>query len=784
MFSEQTEKALFATWQNHMKCNHPFAPQMILMRAELTTGHMASGLAATASESLDRCLGETAEAMALEKAGILADVPSFLCGVACHPDGEVAKDLAFYEAVERRDVLAWWRGDTAALRLSHAWLDKNGVSPLLLSLRQGADTRRETDLWLLDTGPLSTMVARSTSVSGQECILGFGTGADPLSAAIKAVHEAILMEVIIADLQAHRGGNITRDFDYKQDISALHGMGSNLRLPLDPRSDGRPKICADTIENFRATVQFDDLTLLGMPVWMCRTNSHDINVPVFGQHPYINGTDRKVRAQGQLMTPDMWEGKVMKKSTWGGGGEQYQIIRGEGNQAQFGDKDVILGEKHQGTPREQPKNMNFGERYWRHYCMSKRAVIPAGYTYLGQLIGHDAGHSVNLTMIPHSTGDVEDDDKPVVGYNIIENVLTFETLYGSGPLVLHHVFDPFTKLFNVGPNSTISVALSGEFVRGLYDIRNRDTVMLHQIATLWMKYHNKIAFQLDPSLFESRQKPTHRRGANNVYQIARYHVLQTWHRVIRDDFLAKFMHPKVAELTAADMATIKPVNVTTLQNGLFRVFHCLPRSGYRMDGDNAAAGIQPMRHLRANLPKLSDADTQLEPGWRVDLLSFFTGTLADNRAGVSASVTDSLSDLIERDFNSAKNGDAARWGSGSVQGTIEQLRRLKINVEAPETMAQALNNDIVTSGIPTIQGFKITASEIQAAPLYIALMIEAHLYGSNGRLGPLGSVMLRKALEDAIANVTFSKPKNIIAGLEKHRTMQDIINFVEGNADG
>ena len=67
-----------------------------------------------------------------------------------------------------------------------------------------------------------------------------------------------------------------------------------------------------------------------------------------------------------------------------------------------------------------------GDEAWRALSKQGRTTIPAGYTYLAQLMGHDMGSSVTLDMVPHVPRRpvAEAAQERMTRYNMIENPLT------------------------------------------------------------------------------------------------------------------------------------------------------------------------------------------------------------------------------------------------------------------------------------------------------------------------------------------------------------------------
>lgn len=210
---------LTASWQRHDWRESFFAPGLVILQALTHDGHTASGAGSTRDEAFDRCLGETAEILALtehRRRGGRFD--PWRDGLAAHPDPVLACAAARNEASERSAVADWWLGLEPAAPVSAAWIAQAGIAAQLQALRHGAALRRRTDWWQLRTDDNScVMVCRSVSLEGQDPVLGFGCHDDPVAAAEKALRELLLMEMNLMELLAARA---TGDEPVLQDVRA------------------------------------------------------------------------------------------------------------------------------------------------------------------------------------------------------------------------------------------------------------------------------------------------------------------------------------------------------------------------------------------------------------------------------------------------------------------------------------------------------------------------------------------------------------------------------------
>ncbi len=171
---------LQSCWQRHDWQTSLFAPDLKIVQA-LVGGKTASGAGLSRYDALSRCLGETAEIIALNE-GESSE------GLAAGPDFGFAATQALHERLERWALWEWWHGALNAVPL--------GAETLLSALRHRALEKRETNLWYLpDFSHIHVVIAQSRSRAGTQPILGFGANICPQKAAQSALIELGLMEL-------------------------------------------------------------------------------------------------------------------------------------------------------------------------------------------------------------------------------------------------------------------------------------------------------------------------------------------------------------------------------------------------------------------------------------------------------------------------------------------------------------------------------------------------------------------------------------------------------------
>ena len=393
-------------------------------------------------------------------------------------------------------------------------------------------------------------------------------------------------------------------------------------------------------------------------------------------------------------------------------------------------------------PRSTPRPLLSNDKDWRKMCLQKVGHIPAGYTYLAQLMGHDMGK----TMPADLPGDAPQ--------NLIAQPLTLETLYGKGPNDKSpnnnpQLYDAKTLCFNLPATARLAHLApdpsnpTGPATRPLFDNRNRDTLMLHELAVAMMQFHNRCATGL------LRQGAT----AQTAYDRSRARVVGVWHQIIRTDILPRFVRP---DTLAGPVIALCSLNEITLLAGLFRAFHALPLQSYHL-GHSGPHGL-------GDLMSTPHEDSFAERNWRIDWQIF----LSDKgpKTGISASVARPLKGLVGQDLTTARTVHPARFCDPPIAAALASLPGAWPAKLTPDALAAAFNQ----IAPPPIN--PVRPAEILYGPLYQMLMIEAQLYGHLGGFGPFGSALFFASIQGAL-----SRAAPCASAPEPHdpKTMQDLI---------
>jgi len=412
---------------------------------------------------------------------------------------------------------------------------------------------------------------------------------------------------------------------------------------------------------------------------------------------------------------------------------------------------------------------------WRAKCMSK-ASIPSGYTYLAQLMGHDLGNNVPLSAVPCITPNQRSEAETYGTYNLNENPLSLETIYAKGALGTPHLYEPKRLMFRIAPGRKLSDKMELPTESGtndqnireqrlLADQRNLDTVMLHQLAVVWMQFHNLVA-----RTFIAQDYPNERNLSREYYfgifAKARAIVLHTWHTIIFEDLLPVFCHPKALALSECVLESTHLLSDVDALHGIMRAFHALPLAEYELE--------EEQRHSLMDIQNPAN-----ETKWIINW-SFFFGSNAINKTALSASYSPHLIGISGNAIALADLSSARKMGA--LSGFSDPIKI------ARKRLPPALRNDLSARHLASLlnkaagAGPKgiVTEAEISRIPLFLLLMIEAQFYGENGGFGPFGSVLLRRYLLHTKNKINYIAPRRSLPGdWPQPKTMLDVINIVQ-----
>jgi hypothetical protein len=392
--------------------------------------------------------------------------------------------------------------------------------------------------------------------------------------------------------------------------------------------------------------------------------------------------------------------------------------------------------------------------------------IPAGVTYLLQMLAHDVVQSIRAQ--PGKRLPLE---------NAVQRPLTLESLYGAGPERAPYLYAPdagkVPLRFALGKMEGAAPPEGTDFSRGksgliakdetlLADERNDSHFVITQLTVLWMRFHNLVVDQIlaqdlyphhEP--FVSKQLSARQRRLQ-IFQMARHVVQRSWLNIVENDILAQVISAKrVPSRRETDEAT---VNVE-LSHAVMRCFHSLPLVSYVI---REGVGSKPLmdglkgafRERRLNYDV-----------WGIDWSFFFDtkSSRAVNRTLIFPGATPAL----VTEFRGNPNTNVA---------AIDYVREERMGVSKIDEMLSLYEDHVISelnaenykrTVIEYLTGVDVSLGDAQDAaeslPVSLYLQLEA-VIGNEGRtLGPVGSTLFEapirhfmQAADNAVRNASFA----------------------------
>ncbi|WP_415401167.1 hypothetical protein [Tateyamaria sp. SN3-11] len=462
-------------------------------------------------------------------------------------------------------------------------------------------------------------------------------------------------------------------------------------------------------------------------------------------------------------------------------GEFHHFAGGTGRTSQFSPHFLACLAKT--VNRQRPIHLNTPD------ASGKRGV-PAGYTYLFQLVGHDLTQTSNAPQ-----GGADD---PIWPVNLRRIGLELETVFGGGPIGCPMAYQvkgerntrERTELLRVGEfratGKKSHTIKDGDFARAYYggapkgnhgcpvldealipDVRNDDNVILAQLTVKFHKLYNRLAETALEKL------PGDAAKAGNIARVA---TVQIYRRIIRDDLLEKILHPAIYERGEA-FAKLKNHGIEhgsvalEFAFGACRIAHSMVRGKYVLNDELAPISLTKLLdHSSQGNPML----TPIRDDWEVDWDLFFLKTDAaapDNfnwaqRFGLELArgmltPTAGMSPDFEGGPKAGTDGtlfrDLLRERSGALMSVNDLLTKIDTfpgdlkglvqaemkKLDVQDVMKIALEGILQDGEGPQIMQADPERVLYSDPPLTLYLLCEAQVLGDEGRtIGPLGSFII------------------------------------------
>lgn len=400
--------------------------------------------------------------------------------------------------------------------------------------------------------------------------------------------------------------------------------------------------------------------------------------------------------------------------------------------------------------------------------------IPAGYTYFGQFIDHDITHD--------GTPGLPVDAPQTLSADQIQQLrspsLDLDSLYGDD-----HTSGQFTDADGLrlrlgattpspqtsptppfGPGNDQIFAghdvprdASGKAIIG--DERNDENLIVQQIHTLFIRFHNKVALGLrahtDPVVSNTI-----------VFAQARGLVTQTYQWIVLNDFVRRLVDPAVfaeiigvSDLTGVSEIQPRPLvfNATAMETppmplefsgAAFRMGHSMVRDGYSwnrifFDPKTAFALFFRFTQLSGSIGAGSTFPSNWVADWRRMFPLEEAGITVDRAAiplnhakRIDTSLTQALGVLPKGGGNLAARNliRGSRNGLPSGQDVAAEI------VRSGDAKATPLSPADILGGLSPDMGRVVLDSEFHLkTPLWFYILREAEVQANGAHLGRVGS---------------------------------------------
>jgi hypothetical protein len=370
--------------------------------------------------------------------------------------------------------------------------------------------------------------------------------------------------------------------------------------------------------------------------------------------------------------------------------------------------------------------------------------IPAGYTYLGQMISHDiiAATDGSLTL---------SSDQPVSAELNLESLYGDEKFLQSGGNV--NESGKF-KLGKAKGGRRIGQDIRRELVNGkgfakIPESRNDENVIISQLHLFWLRFHNKVIDRYFSDL-PSRLKK---------YNAGRAFVTQVFYHIVIDDFLCHLLEPLVYQKICIDDKTFLYSDLTftgipvEFSHAGYRFGHSMVREEYKLQkggGDKKLSQLFIRDHGEHIAKELVVKD------WLLFFGSSALGHKVQDSGRIDLKIVDPMKRVPKDDRTGSQNlieanliaGDSKKIPSGWE--VVKWLRTHHHDLAEAVEMAtdeQYPKPDYYGTILDGLGGILL----IEELPLWPYLLIEDSETNVNGLcLGKLGSVLMAEVVMQSI----------------------------------
>lgn len=361
-------------------------------------------------------------------------------------------------------------------------------------------------------------------------------------------------------------------------------------------------------------------------------------------------------------------------------------------------------------------------------------TMPAGFTYLGQLIDHD------LTFDP-SPG-LQAPRNPNAVRNFRTAAFDLDSIYGFGPNVSSHLYDPNDprKLF-LGPGRADLPRLQND-IAVIGDPRNDENIIVSQLLTAFINFHNEAVDQTGGTFEEAQQ-------------LVRWHY--QW--IVLHQYLPKVVGDSTQNILRNSSGRWRQASIPLeFSLAAFRFGHSQIRARYDINSD-----VQGKARLI--LPDLA-GHRRLRPIDRVEWPFFF-----DLKNGNRPQPSLPIHPFLSPPCLSMPPGSVGPTNSPvELSLAYRDIRRGQLR-ELPAAHEAAAKLHIPQRLIVPMESVwaRIKARQVRSGsrhdpsgkdvPLWLYILFEAQDFGNSEHLGPLGG----RIVSDVCVGLLESAPESFLS---------------------
>lgn len=361
--------------------------------------------------------------------------------------------------------------------------------------------------------------------------------------------------------------------------------------------------------------------------------------------------------------------------------------------------------------------------------------LPSGYTYLGQFIVHD------ISFDPTAIGERQVD--PEFLRNFRTPSLDLDSIYGGGPYVNPYLYrnkyDDWrrvqfqigraeivlkNKLTNIHDLPRIGQSQDGGNTAVIPDIRNDEHLLISQLHTAFLLFHNKVVTALKDEID----------NPNLLFQQAQRIVRWHFQWIILKEYLPKIIGQNAIDAIFENGRKYfiwrhEPFIPTEFSGAVFRFGHSQVRKSYRFNESTSNTSL---------LQAYNGPNTLVE--WS----RFFPENGDDQLAKINKApligphLSAGLKKLPKHAFPAHRRGEAA-----SNLALRNLNRGQQLCLPSGQVLAEAMQMPSLPVG-DDLPGFPVKLRE--NTPLWFYVLYEAEKMCDGKQLGPLGSIVVAEVI--------------------------------------